>query len=70
MTVGVTVGVVPPLEVVVLLVVVEDDGPAAVELVEVVVLVCCWLPGMHWEYQSLLLTQVAGASHLVGPVKP
>jgi hypothetical protein len=55
---------------VVLLVVVEDDGAAVVELVLLVVLVACWLPGMHWEYQSLILLQDEPDWQHVAPVHP
>lgn len=71
-TVGVTTGVVvletpPPLEVVLLLLVVEDGGGGTDELV---VVVCCWLPGRHWEYQSLILLQDEPDWQQVAPVQP
>jgi len=65
--------VVPPVLVVE---VVSEVGDVLRLLLVVLVVVGCWavvvtwLPGKHWEYQSLLTTQVLPAQQDVGPVQP
>lgn len=47
-----------------------DDRMLVVVGTGALVVVVTWAPGKHWEYHSLVTTQVLPAQQLVEPVKP